>query len=332
MAESLMQFAVPGSPNKFLPAKGVDNGDGTASLVISSAFTAATPSAGALTTACTLGPPVSGITATSAVQIDVEGFGSVSAIVTANTNVTGAFLWSPDGTNWYPIEGKTGGGVKATGFATGVNGAWIIPCAGCKKIAVAASVIGANPTATVSLLPTAWSQSVGNATEDTLAAAKWATYNATPATRTEGQTGVLQATQLGDLKIAESYSPAYEDTTGLGVAWMHQKPLAAATNALTAGPVVAGNSIIAKASAGRLYHFEVYFATSGFLQVHNSTTLPANTTVPLWSKPMAAGETYSFDLPTGWYLSTGIVLAKSSTNATLTISTSSDSSFLPFVG
>ena len=58
---------------------------------------------------------------------------------------------------------------------------------------------------------------------------------------------------------------------------------------------------------------------AGFVQVHDADELPDNSAVPLLSFPIAANGIVSLDGPV--YCSTGLVVAISTTLATLTIST-----------
>jgi len=92
----------------------------------------------------------------------------------------------------------------------------------------------------------------------------------------------------------------------------------AATTALAA-------SLVIKASAGRLYQLTGInsAASSQYIQLFNSTTLPADGATPLVVLLVPANANFSFDLLSiGKYFSTGIVVSNSSTLATKTIGTS----------
>jgi hypothetical protein len=88
-------------------------------------------------------------------------------------------------------------------------------------------------------------------------------------------------------------------------------------------------SAVVKSSSGRIYML-VGHSTSGsdqWIQVHNTTSLPANGAVPVISFKATAGKNFSFSIPEpGIPLNTGIVVCNSSTQLTKTIG-SADCSF-----
>jgi hypothetical protein len=104
------------------------------------------------------------------------------------------------------------------------------------------------------------------------------------------------------------------------------KPVATNTYNLTwENSTALETSSVVKASAGNAYVAHVYNnnAAVRYFQVYNSTTVPADTAVPIFSIPIAAGgyQRVVFGLETGvpYNFSTGISWANSTTYATKTV-------------
>jgi hypothetical protein len=96
-----------------------------------------------------------------------------------------------------------------------------------------------------------------------------------------------------------------------------------APNLFTAS-LVLGNSLIVKASAGKIIQITGYSTASGFVQIHNSVSVPPNGTIPFSSFAVQANDNFFRDfIEGGVNLSTGIVFTFSSTQPLLTIGTSS---------
>lgn len=105
------------------------------------------------------------------------------------------------------------------------------------------------------------------------------------------------------------------------------------SNVLSATGAVSGASIVSttgaveasrviKASAGTLMSLVGYNAKTSaqFIQIFNSTTVPANGTVPIYVFTVPASSNFSIDVPvTGMPFTTGIAVSNSSTLATKTI-------------
>lgn len=156
-----------------------------------------------------------------------------------------------------------------------------------------------------------------------------ARYLVTQPTLSDGYATEFQADNRGNLKVAEQWTPTAEDNVN-GIINVIQKPFASSLDSLSASDNIAVAGVAVKAAAGRLYTvFGVNNnAAVRYIQIHNATSAPAETTAPLISFPVGAGEVFSFDfsLPFGKYLSTGIYICSSSTQLTKTITTSTDAS------
>lgn len=119
-------------------------------------------------------------------------------------------------------------------------------------------------------------------------------YNATASIRTEGQYGPPQADLYGNEKVAEAYSPNYEDNTN-SVATTAVRFLA--NGAYSPGLLVAdfGATITknAKAAAGIVTNViaENNNAQPRYLQLHNTATTPTLGAAPAISVKLVAGET-----------------------------------------
>jgi len=87
-----------------------------------------------------------------------------------------------------------------------------------------------------------------------------------------------------------------------------------------ASTVAAATNLVVKAAAGRLRSFVGYSTVTQYIQVHDATSLPADTAVPLVVFPIVADTPFSIDFgATGLPCGTGIVLCVSTTGVTKTI-------------
>jgi len=99
------------------------------------------------------------------------------------------------------------------------------------------------------------------------------------------------------------------------------QPISAAASSLAQSTVLATNLVV-KASAGTLYGITITNSrtSSQFFQIHNTTSLPADTAVPVFTIYMAATTSVALDFGLrGMPLSTGITVCNSTTLATKTV-------------
>lgn len=119
---------------------------------------------------------------------------------------------------------------------------------------------------------------------------------------TDGDYSTINTDTLGNLRVAGALGA----DAGLSVV---------SSSAQEASKVI-------KASAGVLVSLTGYNAkvSAQFIQIYNSTTVPADTAVPIYSIAVAASSNFAFDLPAiGVPFATGIAVANSSTQATKTV-------------
>lgn len=116
------------------------------------------------------------------------------------------------------------------------------------------------------------------------------------------------------------YLDVFVENSSIGVNVIGQSTSSTANS--SAATTSLSNSLVIKASPGRLYQLTgVNTNTSPqYIQVFNSTTVPADTTVPILLAYVPASTNFSFDFGSiGRYFGTGIVVTNSSTAATKTI-------------
>lgn len=140
----------------------------------------------------------------------------------------------------------------------------------------------------------------------------------------EGDAGALRMTLTRFLKVSLGDLLSGEDQTN-NVMQTVDKPLSVSTYTPDLDTSTAAEaSSVTKASSGVLYGvtFSNANASPRFLQFFNSTTVPADTTVPVIVIQCPALSTIVVEWPKGRYFSTGIAWCNSSTQNTKTIGSS----------
>jgi len=154
------------------------------------------------------------------------------------------------------------------------------------------------------------------------------TVGATALTKAEdaahasGDAGVMSLAVRRDTAAASSdttgdYEPLQTDAVG------RLRTVATRDTSTAAGTTVANTtalaaSLVVKASPGILHGVAGYTTTAQFIQVHDATSLPADTAVPELVIPVAADTFFNVPLP-AHLCGTGIVICNSTTGPTKTI-------------
>jgi len=105
--------------------------------------------------------------------------------------------------------------------------------------------------------------------------------------------------------------------------------MATTTFPRTATNPAADDSLVALAAPGAVGEVSVSLDTSAgasdrTVMIFDAASLPANGTVPKWRFPVAGAKAASYSFPHGLDCNTGIVVALSSTEDTLTVATANE--------
>lgn len=123
----------------------------------------------------------------------------------------------------------------------------------------------------------------------------------------------------GDVAQGLKADTAVDDPTAAATVIALLKGLLLGGATSTAATTALSTSLVVKAEAGRLRGIVGYSTTAQYIQVHDAVSLPADTSVPLVTIPITAGEPYSIDFGVGLECATGIVISNSTTGPTKTI-------------
>lgn len=160
-------------------------------------------------------------------------------------------------------------------------------------------------------------------------------YNTTAPTLDNGDRGDTQLDVAANTLTSLGTTLFGEDTTNTLIAIL-PKVLASATYAPTVSAIFGTDvDLSVKASAGNLFSITCsnINAAVRYLQIHNKASAPANPNVPIISLPIPAGSATSPGYLSltredfgqgGIYLSTGIAIGISTTEATFTAATTTD--------
>lgn len=139
--------------------------------------------------------------------------------------------------------------------------------------------------------------------------------HAEDAAATSGDYGHFALAIRRDAQVADA---ADGDYTGIHVDSLGRLQTADRNQTSEINVSALDDDLVVKASAGRLFGFAGYSTTSQFIQVHDATSLPADTAVPELVFPIVANAPFSIDIPRGHPCTVGIVIANSTTGPTLT--------------
>jgi hypothetical protein len=172
---------------------------------------------------------------------------------------------------------------------------------------------GSGSSGSGSVIQGAQAQDASPSGNPVVAAAELADPAALPANGVAGTIRRLLASLKGILFVQQA---DLDRTLDAVTVWPNSGGTTVATTALAA-------SLVIKATPGKLLMLTIYNnkGSSQFIQLHNATALPSNGAVPVLSINIATVTTILLPIPqlTGMDFSTGIVVANSSTAASLTV-------------
>lgn len=275
------------------------------------------------------------------VQLDATGFAGLGIQITGTWTGTLQFEGSIDGSAFAALGASPASALSTAVTSTTGNGIWQAACHGLKIVRVRASAL-ASGTALITLIvdPAAGGgggSSGGGGAVTVADGADVAEGTTTDVAVVGDNAGTVSAKLRGLSKLLNDVwdsvnhwlKVSVQNTTiavtqsGTWTDGTKEVPDATAGFSPTNATSTAyETSRVAKASAGTLYSVTGYNAKTSaqFIQVHNTTTVPADTAVPavIFTVPASANFSYSAD-KFGRFMSVGITVCNSSTGPTKTI-------------